>query len=155
MNISVEIKAPELAQAILALATSLGGKLPEQAVQESSAPVQQQAQHQIPTQQPQYSQQPAQQQTPAGVPTAPTTQYQQPTQQQQPVQQQTPQGVPTSAPTYTMDQLAVAATSLMDAGKQNQLLELLASFGAQTMMQLPQEQYGAFATKLRELGAQI
>lgn len=144
MNISVEIKAPELAQAILALATSLGGKLPEQAPQ-----------HQIPTQQPQYSQQPAQQQTPAGVPTAPTTQYQQPTQQQQPVQQQTPQGVPTSAPTYTMDQLAVAATSLMDAGKQNQLLELLASFGAQTMMQLPQEQYGAFATKLRELGAQI
>lgn len=85
----------------------------------------------------------------------------QPTQQAQQVQtqpQQAPaqsQQVPTQAPTYTMDQLAVAATQLMDSGRQQELLDLLASFGIQALTQLPKDQYGAFATKLRELGAKI
>lgn len=73
----------------------------------------------------------------------------------QPVQQTPPAPVPTTAPTYTMDQLAVAATQLVDAGKRDQLVQLLQSFGAQALLQLPKEQYGAFATKLREMGAKI
>ncbi|MED1419049.1 hypothetical protein [Bacillus smithii] len=112
---------------------------------------------------------PAQQPVPTAVPTtAPAQQQTQPveqpspqgTQQQQPVQQpvqQSPQSqaVPTSAPSYTMDQLAVAATQLMDAGKREELVQLLASFGVQALTALPKEQYGAFATKLRELGAKL
>jgi hypothetical protein len=71
------------------------------------------------------------------------------------VQQEQSQTVPTSSPTYTMDQLAVAATQLMDAGKREELINLLNSFGVQALTALPQEQYGAFATKLRELGANV
>jgi hypothetical protein len=54
-----------------------------------------------------------------------------------------------------MDQLAVAATQLMDAGRQPELVSLLSSFGVPSLMALPKEQYGAFATKLREMGAKI
>jgi len=65
------------------------------------------------------------------------------------------QTAPTKEPTYTVDQLAVAATPLVDAGKQAELIQLLASFGAQAITQLSQEQLGAFATGLRSLGAKI
>lgn len=63
--------------------------------------------------------------------------------------------VPTSAPTYTQEQLAVAATQLNDAGRRTELVQLLASFGVQALTALPKEQYGAFATRLREMGARI
>ncbi|MMZ69739.1 hypothetical protein D1872_326350 [compost metagenome] len=78
-----------------------------------------------------------------------------PVQQQAPVQQPQPQAVPTSAPTYTMEQLAVAATQIVDAGRRNELVQLLSAFGVQALTALPKEQYGAFATKLREMGAKI
>lgn len=145
MNIKIEITAPGLEQALNNLAGSFGqmggspvaayADAPERVSQET-APGQQQ-------------QPPAQYQQP--VPTAvPTTQVQAPTQQQT-----QPQGVPTTAPSYTMDQLAVASTQLVDAGRREELLQLLASFGAPALMQLPKDQYGAFATKLREMGAKI
>lgn len=63
--------------------------------------------------------------------------------------------VPTTAPTYQMDDLARAAAQLMDAGKQQELLGLLAKFNVQSLTQLPQEQYGAFATELRQMGAKL
>ena len=77
--------------------------------------------------------------------------------QQTPVQMPVPvqQAVPTSAPTYTLDDLARAAMSLMDSGRQIDLQQLLARFGVEALPLLPQQQYGAFATALREMGAQI
>lgn len=63
--------------------------------------------------------------------------------------------VPTAAPTYQMDDLARAAAQLMDAGKQQELLGLLAKFNVQALTQLPQKQYGAFATELRQMGAKL
>lgn len=60
-----------------------------------------------------------------------------------------------AAPSYDMNQLAVAATQLMDAGRQPELINLLASFGVQALTQLPKEQYGNFATQLRAMGAKI
>lgn len=63
--------------------------------------------------------------------------------------------VPTTTQTYTTDQLAVASTQLVDAGRIAELQKLLASFGVQALTQLPKEQYGAFATQLRALGAKI
>lgn len=64
--------------------------------------------------------------------------------------------VPTSTVAYTMDDLARAGMSLMDCGKQAELQKLLKeSFGVDALPQLPKEQYGAFATALREMGAQI
>lgn len=66
-----------------------------------------------------------------------------------------PAAVPTAAPTYTLDALARAGAALAQAGKMNEALALLARYGVQTVNQLKPEQYGAFATELRALGAQI
>lgn len=63
--------------------------------------------------------------------------------------------VPVTAPTYTLDQIAKAGASLVDAGKMEQLLALLGKYGVQAVTQLTPDQYGAFATELRALGAQI
>lgn len=63
--------------------------------------------------------------------------------------------VPVTAPTYTLDQIAKAGASLVDAGKMEQLLALLTKYGVQAVTQLTPDQYGAFATELRALGAQI
>ena len=95
----------------------------------------------------------------------PQTQTQQMPIQQAPVQTQTtplqqapvqsPAPVQTSVPSYTMDDLAGAAVPLMESGRQADLLNLLAQFGVESLPALPKEQYGAFATALRGLGAQI
>ena len=77
---------------------------------------------------------------PAAVPTAPVTPA---------------PAVPTSAHTYTPDELAKAAMPLMDAGKQQELIGLVHQFGASSIPELRPEQYGAFATALRGMGAQI
>lgn len=74
---------------------------------------------------------------------------------QVPVQVPTQQAVPTSQPTYAMDDLSRAAMTLMDTGRQDELRNLLAQFGVQSLPDLPQDQYGAFATALRGMGAKI
>lgn len=153
MNFTLTIQAPGLEKALENLAFALQGNNVV-----NIAPVVSEPQS-LPQQQPM----PEQIQQPAAVPTStPAQQPMQQVQQQQPMaqpaQQQQPvpqQSVPTSQTAYSMDQLAVAATQLMDAGKRDQLMQLLASFGVQALTALPQEQYGAFATKLRELGANI
>lgn len=61
----------------------------------------------------------------------------------------------TAAPTYSMEQLAVAATGLIDAGKMQDVQNTLASLGAQTLMDLPQEKYGEFASAIKAIGAVI
>ena len=66
-----------------------------------------------------------------------------------------PAAVPVTAPTYTVDQIARAGASLVDAGKMEQLLTLLARYGVAAVTQLQPDQFGAFATELRALGAQI
>lgn len=64
--------------------------------------------------------------------------------------------LPTTAKQYSFDDLAKAAGQLMDAGKQNDLINLLNNqFKIQALTQLPPERFGGFATALRELGAQL
>lgn len=81
-----------------------------------------------------------------------------------PVKQETPKqeapaqavpAVPTSNPSFTMDQLAVAATQLMDAGKRDDIINLLSTFNVQALTGLPKDQYGTFATSLRGMGAKL
>ena len=95
--------------------------------------------------------------TPQPVQTQQTTRMAAPVQQTAPVApppvQQAP--VQTTAPSYTPDDLARAAMTLMDSGRQGDLIDLLAQFGADTLTHLQPEQYGAFATALRGLGAPI
>lgn len=141
MNINVKIEAPGLVEAIRALAAAMGGVkvTTVNSAQETPTPVQQPETNQ-------------QNNVPTGVPVQTPPALDQ-SQQQTPPQNATQ--VPTAAVSYTQEQLAVAASSLLDAGKSNELVSLLASFGVQALTQLPQEHYGAFATKLRELGAQL
>lgn len=76
----------------------------------------------------------------------------------QPVQTTPVQTTPTVATTpvtYQLDDLARAGVMLMNSGKQAQLQQLLADFGVQSLPELPGTQYGAFATALRSMGAQI
>lgn len=61
----------------------------------------------------------------------------------------------TATPTYSMEQLAVAATGLIDAGKMQDVQNTLVSLGAQTLMDLPQEKYGEFASAIKAIGAVI
>jgi len=81
--------------------------------------------------------------------------YQVPTQQvapSQPVQG----GVPiTEAPTYTFEQLGVAAGPLVDAGRSGELTAWLNQRGVAALSQLDKSQFGEFATFLRSLGAKI
>ena len=63
--------------------------------------------------------------------------------------------VPTTQVSYKPDDLARAAMSLMDSGRQPDLIALLGQFGVVSIPDLRPEQYGAFATALRGLGAQI
>lgn len=70
-----------------------------------------------------------------------------------PLAVQTP--VPTTSPSYSFDQLAVAGTQLVDAGKRTELVNLLQSFGANALNELAPDQYGNFATHLRSMGARI
>lgn len=72
-----------------------------------------------------------------------------------PVPVAAPAAVPAAAPTYTLDELARAGAALAQAGKMQEAMSLLAKYGVQTVNQLKPEQYGAFATELRTLGAQI
>ncbi len=94
----------------------------------------------------------------AAVPTAPTTVTPAPAVPVTPqpvVQAEQPAPVPTTQQTYTMEQLAVAATQLVDAGRREELVGLLGQFGVQALTALPKEQYGAFATALRQMGAKL
>jgi hypothetical protein len=115
-----------------------------------------QNQHPAPIQQPAPMQQSAPIQQPAPQYQAPqSVPVQQPVQQQPQIDQAQMQGVPVQAQTYSMEQLAVAATQLVDAGRRQELVSLLTSFGVQALTALPKEQYGNFATQLRAMGAKI
>lgn len=112
------------------------------------SPVQQ---TQLPTQQPVQSvpvqTQPVQQ----PVQTAPS----QTVQQTVPVQQTVQTAVPVAEKTYTLEDLQRASSTLVQAGKIQLLQGLLQEFNSLALTTLPVEQYGAFALRLRELGAAI
>lgn len=105
---------------------------------EQAAPAQGQEQTAVPVQS---TPAPAQQPAPAAPAPSPAA----------PVQQ----AVPTTAPSYTREDLSRAAITLMDKGLQAQLQQLVQSFGVNSLMELPPEQYGNFATALRGMGAEI
>lgn len=93
------------------------------------------------------------------VQTAPTQTVQQtvPVQPvQQPVQTQPVQtAVPVAEKTYTLEDLQRASSTLVQAGKIQILKDLLEEFNSPALTSIPLEQYGAFALRLRELGAAI
>ena len=74
----------------------------------------------------------------------------------------TPGNAPTAAPvaaapTYTVEQIGKAGADLMsqNPAKMPELLALLQKYGARSIIEVKQEQLGAFATELRGLGAKL
>ncbi len=67
------------------------------------------------------------------------------------------QPAPTAAPSpYTFPQLQQAAGTLVQAGRQQELCNLLnQKYKVQALTQLTEAQYGAFATDLRAMGVNI
>ena len=80
---------------------------------------------------------------------------QQPVQQTVPVQQPVQTAVPVAEKTYTLEDLQRASSTLVQAGKIQILKGLLEEFNSPALTSIPLEQYGAFALRLRELGAAI
>lgn len=152
-EINVTVNAPEIAEALNNLAAALKGAKPEPAASKTGkadkpAPVPP-ADYMPPADTAPAPAAPAPAVTPAPAPA--------PAPVQAPV---TPAPVPAPvpvapAPTYNRDQIMTAGAALIDAGKINELMGLLNSFGVQAVTQLKQDQLGAFATELRKLGAQI
>lgn len=131
LEMKLTIEAPELANALNNLAAAMGARPFPTAQQAPAAPVQQPM--------------------PAPAPAAPMPAPATTAQPNMPVA-----GVPLAQPPkYTVDQIMAAGAQLMDAGKVNDLMNLLHSFGVQAVMDLKPEQLGAFATALRDMGAKI
>lgn len=154
-EINVTVNAPELAEALNNLAAALKGAKPEPAASKAGkadkpAPVP-----------------PADYMPPADTAPAPATRAPAVTPAPAPASTPAPVQAPVTpapapapvpvapAPTYSRDQIMTAGAALIDAGKINELMGLLNSFGVQAVTQLKQDQLGAFATELRKLGAQI
>lgn len=150
-EVRITVEAPELAGAMNNLAAAIGGtrvvpsQVPQQPAMSQPQPV---VNQQMPT--------PA----PAPMPAPPVGVQAQSTQMPSPGSV-APQNYPApnvplaQPPKYTTDQIMTAGAALMDAGKVNELMNLLHSFGVQAVLDLKPEQLGAFATGLRELGAKI
>lgn len=159
-EIKITITAPELTEAInhLAIAleknagTPIGEPVPVTPTNVTPVP-------EAPTTAPQYA---------PAVPTTPNVNY--PTDATQSVAQPvnvtpvppvpigvapTAPAVPTAAPTFTLEMLSKAGADLVDMGKMDSLMMLLQNFGVEAITSLNPEYYGAFATELRNLGAQI
>lgn len=76
-------------------------------------------------------------------------------QTQVPIHQPVQTAVPVAEKTYTLEDLQRASSTLVQAGKIQLLQGLLQEFNSLALTTLPVEQYGAFALRLRELGAAI
>ena len=83
------------------------------------------------------------------------TQPVQTVQQTVPVQQPVQTAVPVAEKAYTLEDLQRASSTLVQAGKIQILKDLLEEFNSPALTSIPLEQYGAFALRLRELGAAI
>ena len=78
-----------------------------------------------------------------------------PAQPAAPVQTPQPAPVAPAAPAFTPEMIANAGANLLERGLMPQLMGLLQKFGVQAVTQLRQDQYPAFAAELRALGANI
>lgn len=66
----------------------------------------------------------------------------------------TPQA-PTQMPTYSIDQIAVGAIQLKDAGRLGEFQQLLARFGVAALTQLQPAQLPEIAVELQKMGVKI
>jgi hypothetical protein len=85
---------------------------------------------------------------------APVQQPTQPVIPQAPTAPVTPQA-PTQMPTYSIDQIAVGAIQLKDAGRLGEFQQLLARFGVAALTQLQPAQLPEIAAELQKMGVKL
>lgn len=73
----------------------------------------------------------------------------------EPAQAPAQETVPTETPAYTFEQIQVACANLAREGKRTELGNLIKDFGLASLPDLKEDQYNAFALKLREIGGTI
>lgn len=144
MEVNVKIEAPDLSAAILKLAEAITPKAVTTRLEQPMIPTAPAPITPAPT-------------TPAPVPgpTAAPAATAGPSAATVPGNAPVPVVPVAAAPSYSMEQIATAGAALVDAGKRDQLLELLGRFGVQAVTQLQPAQFGVFAAELRAMGAQI
>ncbi len=141
LSMTINVEAPALVAALSSLAAAIS--VPGQTPTLNPAPAPAAA---VPSQTP----------GPAPAPVAPPPAPAAPVTPPAPAPQTGAPAMPVAgAPTYTLDQISRAGAALVDAGKMEPLLGLLTKYDVQAITQLQPAQYGAFATELRALGAQI
>lgn len=74
---------------------------------------------------------------------------------EEPAQAPAQEAVPTETLAYTFEQIQVACANLARAGKRTELGNLIKEFGLASLPDLKEDQYNAFALKLREIGGTI
>lgn len=74
---------------------------------------------------------------------------------EEPAQAPAQETVPTETPAYTFEQIQVACANLAREGKRTELGNLIKEFGLASLPELKDDQYNAFALKLREIGGTI
>lgn len=74
---------------------------------------------------------------------------------EEPAQAPAQESVPTETPAYTFEQIQVACANLAREGKRTELGNLIKEFGLASLPDLQEDQYNAFALKLREIGGTI
>lgn len=74
---------------------------------------------------------------------------------EEPAQAPAQETVPTETPAYTFEQIQVACANLARAGKRTELGNLIKDFGLASLPDLKEDQFNAFALKLREIGGTI
>ena len=140
-EINVTIHCPDLVAAAQLLAKCTGTAAPAAPAPAAQATAPVQLQH------------PATNPTTAAVPTTPST-----ISHSEPAAAPAPNSVPLAqAPTFTLAEISKAGADLISAtpGLLPKVNELLAQYDIQTLDKLKPDQFGAFATALRGLGAKI
>lgn len=159
LEINVTVNAPDLAEAMNNLAAALKSAEPataKKSVKADKATPIPPADYMPPANTPAPAPAPAVTPAPVAAPTPAPAPVAAPAPTPAPVAPAPVAAVPVApAPTYNRDQIMTAGAALIDAGKINELMGLLNTFGVQAVTQLKQDQLGAFATELRKLGAQI
>ena len=165
-NVQTDAQTPEPVQ--VAPLPQMPVQAPPMPEMPPQMPVQQTPPVQMPTQQTPVQTPPQMPvQTPPQMPVQQTPPVQMPT-QHTPVQQtppvQTPPQMPVQTPvqmpaqqtqTYTVEQIGRAARPLVEGGRQQELVALLAEFGVVSVAALPEEARAAFVQRIRAMGAQI
>lgn len=144
MEVNVRIETPDLSAAILKLAEAIAPKAVTTPVEQPVLPTASAPTTPAPTTS-----------APAPGPIAPPVPTAGPSAATVPGNAPAPVVPVAAAPSYSLEQIATAGAALVDAGKRDQLLELLGRFGVQAVTQLQPAQFGVFAAELRALGAQI